>query len=129
MNTKAKFIVMGSMITLFGCSQPAKYSVKEYPETRKDLTVVDEYFGTKVADPYRWLENDTTAETAQWVDAQRAVTEDYLSHIPFRENIKQRLTDLVNYERYSLPSKRFGRYIFSKNDGLQTRMSFTSKTL
>ena len=121
MNTKAKFIVMGSMITLFGCSQPAKYSVKEYPETRKDLTVVDEYFGTKVADPYRWLENDTTAETAQWVDAQRAVTEDYLSHIPFRENIKQRLTDLVNYERYSIPSKRFGRYIFSKNDGLQNQ--------
>ncbi len=121
MNTKAKFIVMGSMITLFGCSQPAKYSVKEYPETRKDLTVVDEYFGTKVADPYRWLENDTTAETAQWVDAQRAVTEDYLSHIPFRENIKNRLTDLVNYERYSLPSKRFGRYIFSKNDGLQNQ--------
>ena len=121
MNTKAKFIIMGSMITLFGCSQPAKYSVKEYPETRKDVTVVDEYFGTEVADPYRWLENDTTAETAQWVDAQRAVTEDYLSHIPFRENIKKRLTDLVNYERYSLPSKRFGRYIFSKNDGLQNQ--------
>ena len=112
---------MGSMITLFGCSQPTKHSIKEYPETRKDLTVVDEYFGTKVADPYRWLENDTTAETAQWVDAQRAVTEDYLSHIPFRENIKTRLTDLVNYERYSLPSKRFGRYIFSKNDGLQNQ--------
>ena len=121
MNTKAKLIIMGSMITLFGCSESAKYSVKEYPETRKDVTVVDEYFGTKVADPYRWLENDTTAETAQWVDAQRAVTEDYLSHIPFRENIKKRLTDLVNYERYSLPSKRFGRYIFSKNDGLQNQ--------
>ena len=121
MNTKAKFIVMGSMITLFGCSQPAKYSVKEYPETRKDLTVVDEYFGTKVADPYRWLENDTTAETAQWVDAQRAVTEKYLSQIPYREALKQRMTDLVNYERYSLPSKRFGRYIFSKNDGLQNQ--------
>ena len=121
MNTKAKFIIMGSMITLFGCSESAKYSVKEYPETRKDVTVVDEYFGTKVADPYRWLENDTTAETAQWVDDQRAVTEDYLSHIPFRENIKKRLTDLVNYERYSLPSKRFGRYIFSKNDGLQNQ--------
>ena len=121
MNTKAKLIIMGSMITLFGCSESAKYSVKEYPETRKDVTVVDEYFGTEVADPYRWLENDTTAETAQWVDAQRAVTEDYLSHIPFRENIKKRLTDLVNYERYSLPSKRFGRYIFSKNDGLQNQ--------
>lgn len=121
MNTKAKFIIMGSMITLFGCNQPAKYSVKEYPETRKDTTIVDEYFGTKVADPYRWLENDTTAETAQWVDAQRAVTEKYLSQIPYREALKQRMTDLVNYERYSLPSKRFGRYIFSKNDGLQNQ--------
>jgi prolyl oligopeptidase len=88
MNTKAKFIIMGSMITLFSCSQNAtKHSVKEYPETRKDITVVDEYFGTKVADPYRWLENDTTAETAQWVDAQRAVTEDYLTQIPFRETL------------------------------------------
>ena len=122
MNTKAKIIIMGSMITLFGCSQnTTKLSVKEYPETRKDITVVDEYFGTKVADPYRWLENDTTAETAQWVNAQRAVTEDYLSQIPFRETLKQRMTELVNYERFSLPSKRFNRYIFSKNDGLQNQ--------
>ena len=122
MNTKAKFIIMGSMITLLSCGHNAtKLSVKEYPETRKDATVVDEYFGTKVADPYRWLENDTTAETAQWVDAQRAVTEDYLSQIPFRETLKQRMTELVNYERFSLPSKRFNRYIFSKNDGLQNQ--------
>ena len=122
MNTKAKFIIMGSMITLLSCGHNAtKLSVKEYPETRKDATVVDEYFGTKVADPYRWLENDTTAETAQWVDAQRAVTEDYLSQIPFREALKQRMTELVNYERFSLPSKRFNRYIFSKNDGLQNQ--------
>ncbi len=122
MNTKAKIIIMGSMITLFGCSQnTTKLSVKEYPETRKDITVVDEYFGTKVADPYRWLENDTTAETAQWVNAQRTVTEDYLSQISFRETLKQRMTELVNYERFSLPSKRFNRYIFSKNDGLQNQ--------
>ena len=122
MNTKAKFIIMGSMITLLSCGHNAtKLSVKEYPETRKDATVIDEYFGTKVADPYRWLENDTTAETAQWVDAQRAVTEDYLSQIPFREALKQRMTELVNYERFSLPSKRFDRYIFSKNDGLQNQ--------
>ncbi|MBR2052491.1 MAG: S9 family peptidase, partial [Bacteroidales bacterium] len=109
------------MITLFGCSESAKHSVREYPETRKDLTVVDNYFGTDVADPYRWLENDTTAETAQWVEAQRAVTEDYLSQIPFREDIKKRMTELVNYERYSLPSKRFNRYLYSKNDGLQNQ--------
>ena len=110
------------MITLLSCNQqPERYSVKEYPETRKDTTVVDDYFGTQVADPYRWLENDTCAETSAWVEAQRAVTQDYLSHIPFRDAIKDRLTQIVNYERYSAPSKRFGRYMFSKNDGLQNQ--------
>ena len=112
-------------ITLFGCNQkpqPAeRYSVKAYPETRMDETVVDDYFGTKVADPYRWLENDTSAETAEWVKAQTEVTQDYLSHIPFRSAIKDRLTQIVNYERYSTPSKKHGRYIYSKNDGLQNQ--------
>ena len=115
---------MGSFITLFGCNQqqqPERYSVKSYPETRKDTTVVDDYFGTKVADPYRWLENDTSAETAAWVKAQTEVTNDYLSHIPFRNAIKDRLTQLVNYERYSMPSKKHGRYVYSKNDGLQNQ--------
>ena len=112
-------------ITLFGCNQqpqqPERYSVKAYPETRKDTTVVDDYFGTKVADPYRWLENDTSAETAKWVKEQNEVTQDYLSHIPFRSALKDRLTQLVNYERYSMPSKEHGRYIYSKNDGLQNQ--------
>ncbi len=112
-------------ITLFGCNQqpkqPERYSVKAYPETRMDETVVDDYFGTKVADPYRWLENDTSAETAKWVKAQNEVTQDYLSHIPFRNAIKDRLTQIVNYERYSMPSKKHGRYIYSKNDGLQNQ--------
>ena len=112
-------------ITLFGCNQqpkqPERYSVKAYPETRMDETVVDDYFGTKVADPYRWLENDTSAETAKWVKEQNEVTQDYLSHIPFRNAIKDRLTQIVNYERYSMPSKKHGRYIYSKNDGLQNQ--------
>ncbi len=116
---------MGSIITLFGCNQqpkqPERYSVKAYPETRMDETVVDDYFGTKVADPYRWLENDTSAETAKWVKEQNEVTQDYLSHIPFRNAIKDRLTQIVNYERYSMPSKKHGRYIYSKNDGLQNQ--------
>ena len=121
---KFTLLVMGT-ITLFGCNQqpkqPERYSVKAYPETRKDTTVVDDYFGTKVADPYRWLENDTSAETAKWVKEQNEVTQDYLSHIPFRSALKDRLTQLVNYERYSMPSKKHGRYIYSKNDGLQNQ--------
>ena len=98
-----------------------RYQVAQYPETFRDETVVDDYFGTKVADPYRWLENDTSEQTTAWVNAQRAVTDDYLSHIPFRGAIKERLTTLMNYERYSAPHKRFGRYIYSKNDGLQNQ--------
>ncbi len=121
---KLTLLVMGT-ITLMGCNQqpkqPERYSVKAYPETRMDETVVDDYFGTKVADPYRWLENDTSAETAKWVKAQNEVTQDYLSHIPFRNAIKDRLTQIVNYERYSMPSKKHGRYIYSKNDGLQNQ--------
>ena len=114
---------MGSVIALAACteqSQP-RYQVANYPAAIQDDTVVDDYFGTKVADPYRWLENDTSAETNAWVEAQRAVTDDYLSHIPFRGAIKDRLTEIMNYERYSIPGKRFGRYIYSKNDGLQNQ--------
>lgn len=114
---------MGSVIALAACTQQPqpRYQVAAYPEAFRDETVVDDYFGTQVADPYRWLENDTSAETNAWVEAERAVTNDYLSHIPFRGAIKDRLTQLMNYERYSAPHKRFGRYLFSKNDGLQNQ--------
>jgi len=98
-----------------------RYQVAEYPEAFRDETVVDNYFGTEVADPYRWLENDTSEETGAWVEAERKVTDDYLSHIPFRGAIKERLTQVMNYERYSVPGKRFGRYVYSKNDGLQNQ--------
>ena len=114
---------MGSVIALAACKETPepRYQVPAYPETYQDTSVVDDYFGTPVADPYRWLENDTSEQTLKWVNAQRAVTENYLSHIPFRAAIKDRLTELMNYERYSVPSKRFGRYLFSKNDGLQNQ--------
>ena len=114
---------MGSVIALAACTEKPqpRYQVASYPEAFRDETVVDDYFGTEVADPYRWLENDTSAETNAWVEAERKVTDDYLSHIPFRGAIKERLTQLMNYERYSVPSKRFGRYVFSKNDGLQNQ--------
>ncbi|MCD8185016.1 MAG: prolyl oligopeptidase family serine peptidase [Rikenellaceae bacterium] len=94
---------------------------KPYPETRKDLSVVDDYFGTQVADPYRWLEDDRSEETAAWVAAQNEVTFDYLSQIPYREQIKDRLTQLFDYPKYGAPRKRGEYYFFFKNDGLQNQ--------
>jgi prolyl oligopeptidase len=93
-----------------------------YPATKKAV-VTDEYFGTEVADPYRWLENDVREDedVAAWVDAQNEVTFEYLSTLGDRGAIKDRLTDLWNYERYSAPSKVADYYVFSKNDGLQNQ--------
>lgn len=91
---------------------------QEYPDTRKD-NVSDDYFGTDVADPYRWLEDDLSEETALWVEAQNEVTFNYLNKIPFRNEIKDRLTEQWNYERLSAPSKNGDYYYYSKNDGLQ----------
>ena len=92
----------------------------QYPKAEKDGTV-DEYFGEKVADPYRWLENDTSAQTAAWVEAENQVTNAYLQKIPFREKLLKRLTELANYEKLSAPRKRHGKWYFYKNDGLQNQ--------
>jgi prolyl oligopeptidase len=93
----------------------------KYPEARKDTTVHDNYFGTIVNDPYRWLENDTSAETTEWVKAENKVTQDYLSKIPFRDAVTKRYETLYNYEKYSAPFKQ-GRYIYYyKNSGLQNQ--------
>lgn len=92
-----------------------------YPDTRKDTTVWDDYFGTKVADPYRWLENDTSAETAAWVKAENEVTQGYLSKIPFRDAIKKRYEALYNYEKYSAPFKEGQYTYYYKNTGLQNQ--------
>ena len=100
-----------------------------YPETRK-VDQTDDYFGTKVADPYRWLENLDSEETKAWVEAQNKVTFSYLNEIPVREQIKQRLTKLWNYEKYGIPFKEGGRYFYSKNTGLQNQnVLYTSASL
>src|SRR5687767_10731978 len=91
-----------------------------YPETRA-TDQADDYFGRKVADPYRWLEDDNSAETAAWVEAQNKVTFDYLAKIPAREPLKARLTTLWNFERYGVPSREGEFYIFARNDGLQNQ--------
>nr|MBC7611829.1 S9 family peptidase [Pseudopedobacter sp.] len=91
-----------------------------YPQTTKG-DVVDDYFGTKVPDPYRWLENDTSAETKTWVIAENKVTDNYFSQIPYQDAIKKRLEVLWNYEKFSAPFKE-GKYTyFYKNDGLQNQ--------
>ena len=93
----------------------------KYPATKKDTTVKDNYFGTVVADPYRWLENDTSAETKKWVEAQNSVTQNYLDQIPFRSAIAKRYEELYNYEKYSNPFKQ-GKYLYYyHNSGLQNQ--------
>jgi prolyl oligopeptidase len=91
-----------------------------YPKTRQDA-VVDDYFGTKVTDPYRWLEDDNAPDTKAWVEAQNNVTRAYLDAIPERGAIKARLTKLWNYERFGVPFKRGGHYFYNRNDGLQNQ--------
>ncbi len=92
----------------------------DYPKPRRG-DQVDDYSGTKVADPYRWMEQTDSTETRAWIDAENKLTDSYLATIPQREKIKNRLTEIWNYERYSAPSKVANYYIYSKNDGLQNQ--------
>jgi prolyl oligopeptidase len=91
-----------------------------YPKTAK-VDSANTYFGVEVKEPYRWLENDKAPETEVWVKAQNEVTYGYLSKIPFREGLKRRLTELMDYPKYGSPSKKNGKYYFYKNDGLQNQ--------
>ncbi len=108
------FILLG--LTTSSCKPPKERLT--YPITTKGY-VVDNYFGTEVSDPYRWLEDDNSEETKAWVEAQNAVTFGYLETIPFRESIKSRLTQIWDYPKYGLPYKRGDFWYYSKNDGLQ----------
>ncbi|MBI3723184.1 S9 family peptidase, partial [bacterium] len=91
-----------------------------YPKTRT-VDQVDTYHGTAVKDPYRWLEDTDSQETAEWVKAQNELTFSWLGMVPTRAAIKARLTKLWDFERYGVPRKQGGRYFFSKNDGLQNQ--------
>lgn len=108
-----------SAMLMISCNKtPEKMTANKYPATFK-VDTVDNYFGEEVKDPYRWLENDTTKETAAWVQAQNEVTFAYLNNIGYRDKIKDRLEELYNYERLSAPFKEGDYYYFYKNDGLQ----------
>lgn len=91
-----------------------------YPKARK-TDQVDNYHGTQVADPYRWLEDDRSAETAEWVKAENKVTSEYLAQIPYRKQLQNRLEQIYNYPKYSAPSRKGEWFYFSKNDGLQNQ--------
>jgi prolyl oligopeptidase len=106
-------------LSLHAQARPTPAPIK-YPHTRK-VDQVDDYHGTRVADPYRWLEDDTSPETKAWVEAQNKVTFGYLNAIPYRDKLRARLTELVNYPRVSAPEKKQAWYLFTKNDGLQNQ--------
>lgn len=99
---------------------PSSNQPLTYPTTHQ-ADQVDDYHGTKVADPYRWLEDPDSDETKAWVEAQNKVTFGYLEDIPQRESLKQRITKLWNYEKYGIPYKEGNRYFYFKNDGLQNQ--------
>ncbi len=95
-------------------------NMMNYPKTRKN-NVVDTFYGIKVEDPYRWLEDDNSAETAEWVKAQNKVTFEYLNSLPGKAKIKERLTELWNYPKSGTPFTKAGRWFVFKNDGLQNQ--------
>ena len=112
-----------ALLLLVACNQNPNNTNDEkmnYPQTRMDNTI-DTYFGTQVADPYRWLEDDRSAETAQWVKAQNDFTFGYLSKIPYRQAIKEKLEKLWNYEKLSAPFTEGDYTYYYKNDGLQNQ--------
>ena len=121
---KKLMIPIITALVLVGCKS-TNVSINQtntvtYPKTKKVDTVTN-YFGTQVKDPYRWLEDDMSEETARWVEDQNKTTFGYLENIPFREELKQRLTTLWNYEKVGAPFKEGDYSYFYKNDGLQNQ--------
>jgi prolyl oligopeptidase len=107
----------------------SKETAFSYPAARK-VDQVDDYHGTKVADPYRWLESLDAKDTREWVEAENRVTFGFLEKVPARQQLKDRLTTLWNFERYTPPSREGGRYFFSKNSGLQNQnVIYTTRSL
>jgi len=107
-------------IVVMAANAQKNIKIDPYPKTKK-VDTVDVYFETEVPDPYRWLEDDNSKETEEWVNAENEVTFGYLEQIPFREKIKNRLTKIWDYPKYSSPFKEGDNYFFFKNDGLQNQ--------
>ncbi|MBC8319379.1 MAG: S9 family peptidase [Bacteroidetes bacterium] len=118
---KTKLILV-TAISFMLLTQQCKQSSSpiKYPEANK-IDSVDVYFGHEVADPYRWLEDDNSEETAAWVEAENIITQTYLSDIPFRDQLNERLTKIWNYPKYGVPFNKGDKYFFFKNDGIQNQ--------
>src|ERR1700731_155308 len=111
------FALAAFALTLFSTAQTSPLS---YPQPKRG-DQVDDYHGVKVADPYRWLEDTDSAETRDWVEAENKLSFGYLEQIPYRQAIRNRLTKLWNFERYTVPEKEGDRYFFQHNNGLQNQ--------
>jgi prolyl oligopeptidase len=117
---KMTIIVATTVLISCGKNKQKMITTMTYPETKKG-DVIDSYFGTNITDPYQWLENDTAADVQAWVKAENEVTQNYLSHIPYRDNIKKRLTQIWDFPKYSSPFKEGDWFYFFKNEGLQNQ--------
>ncbi len=123
---KTALFLLSITLIMVACKNETKEQINKtsialnYPETKK-VDTVDTYFGTQVKDPYRWLEDDRSEETEKWVATQNETTFGYLENIPFRKDLKKRLTDLWNYEKIGAPFKEGDYTYFYKNDGLQNQ--------
>jgi len=123
---KKSLLLLFLLAAIIGCKKETKVEIAKtiiplnYPETKK-VDTVNTYFDTQIKDPYRWLEDDRSEETEKWVTDQNKVTFGYLDSIPFRDQLKKRLSSLWNYEKVSAPFKEGDYTYFYKNDGLQNQ--------
>ncbi len=117
MKTLIYLLTIAGLMTFYSCK---RCRVPEYPATKK-VDVVDTYFGVEVADPFRWLEDPNSPETAGWIEAQNQVTNAYLECIPFREQIRERLTQIWDFPRYGVPWRAGKHYFFFRNNGMQNQ--------
>jgi len=118
---KPALLSLGFAVFIAGCVSSSNMTTKfDYPQTAK-TNVIEVLNGTSVDDPYRWLEDDNAPETKAWVEAENKVTFAYLEKLPARQHLKERLTELWNYERFGIPFQEGGRYFYSRNDGLQNQ--------
>ena len=117
-----KLIVL--ILFISACSQsPTTMPTITYPETKR-VDVVEQQFGQTITDPYRWLENDVRSdkEVASWVESQNKLTNAHLDTLPGRTIFKDRLKELFNYERFTIPIKKGGRYFYQRNSGVQNQL-------